>query len=152
MTFESAMPSTAEAFPVVTTAVPVAVAPKALTRAEIHVMGPKKKGRTGAKLRKIVPDPDDAQGFKVLGALVRLEKEVLLLPGSHPLPAARLRPSPRPLRMIALFPPLSPPDRFPQSTASTSAASCTPRRHATTTSRSGPKPSAASTRTSRSGA
>ena len=56
---------------VVAASVPVVEVPKALTRAEIHVMGPKKKGRTGAKLRKIVPDPDDAQGFKVLGGSLR---------------------------------------------------------------------------------
>ena len=44
------------------------MAARELTRAEQHLLGPKKKGRTGAKVRKIIPDRDDPRGFNVLGA------------------------------------------------------------------------------------
>ena len=43
------------------------MAARELTRAEQHLLGPKKKGRTGAKVRKIIPDRDDPRGFNVLG-------------------------------------------------------------------------------------
>ena len=139
------------------------MAARELTRAEQHLLGPKKKGRTGAKVRKIIPDRDDPRGFNVLGAYASFIQQASqaspphLMHGRTTLTACtrfRSRLQPRTTSFRSPPPHLSTPHPFShtQSIALITVALSTHRQPGTITSRSGPKRYDASTRMNRSDA